>query len=79
MPGTERRSTGAQSTANVVPDEKNSPLSRGIFLVSAAVGVTAVCAGLVVAFYMDLPPGPVSVALLALTVVAAAIISRWQA
>ena len=48
------------------------------FLVSAAIGVFAVCAGLIVAFYMDLPPGPVSVALLALAVVAAAITSRWQ-
>ena len=38
----------------------------------------AVCAGLMVAFYMDLPPGPVSVALLALAVVTAAIISHWQ-
>jgi len=48
------------------------------FLVSAAIGVTAVCAGLMVAFYMDLPPGPVAVALLALTVVVAAVTSRWQ-
>ena len=51
---------------------------RSTFLVSAAIGVFAVCAGLMVAFYMDLPPGPVSVALLALAVVTAAIISRWQ-
>lgn len=51
---------------------------RSTFLVSAAIGVMAVCAGLVVAFYMDLPPGPVAVALLALTVVVAAITSRWQ-
>ena len=48
------------------------------FLVSGGYCVTAVCAGLMVAFYMDLPPGPVAVALLALTVVAAAITSRWQ-
>ena len=51
---------------------------RSTFLVSAAIGVMAVCAGLVVAFYMDLPPGPVAVALLALTVVVAAFTSRWQ-
>ncbi len=51
---------------------------RSTFLVSAAIGVGAACGGLVVAFYLDLPPGPVSVALLALAVVAAAIVSRWQ-
>ena len=51
---------------------------RSTFLVSAAIGVLAVCAGLMVAFYLDLPPGPVSVALLALAVVTTAIISRWQ-
>jgi ABC-type Mn2+/Zn2+ transport system permease subunit len=51
---------------------------RSTFAVSAAIGVMAVSAGLVVAFYLDLPPGPVSVALLALAVVIAAMISRWQ-
>jgi zinc transport system permease protein len=44
---------------------------RSTFLVSAAIGVIAVSAGLVVAFQMDLPPGPVSVALLAFAVVVA--------
>jgi ABC-type Mn2+/Zn2+ transport system permease subunit len=48
------------------------------FVASAAIGVAAVCLGLVVAFQLDLPPGPVSVALLALAVVIAAIVSRWQ-
>ena len=51
---------------------------RSTFLVSAATGVASVCGGLVVAFHLDLPPGPVSVALLALAVVAAAIVSRWR-
>ena len=51
---------------------------RSTFFVSAAIGVIAVCVGLVAAFHMDLPPGPVSVALLAFAVVVAAIISRWQ-
>ncbi len=48
------------------------------FAVSAAIGMTAVCGGLVAAFQLDLPPGPVSVAALALTVPAAALFSRWQ-
>ena len=48
------------------------------FLVPAAIGVAAACFGLVVAFQVDLPPGPVSIALLALAVVIAAIVSRWQ-
>jgi zinc transport system permease protein len=48
------------------------------FVVSAAIGVAAMCAGLALAFHLDLPPGPVSVALLALAVVIAAIVSRWH-
>jgi ABC-type Mn2+/Zn2+ transport system permease subunit len=48
------------------------------FLVSAAIGLAAVSAGLAVAFQVDLPPGPVSVALLALAVAIAAMVSRWQ-
>ena len=48
------------------------------FVVSAAIGIASVCVGLAIAFQADLPPGPVSVALLALTVVIAAIISRRQ-
>jgi zinc transport system permease protein len=51
---------------------------RAAFVVSAAIGIAAACGGLVVAFQMDLPPGPVSVALLALAVVVAAIVGRWQ-
>ena len=48
------------------------------FGVSVVIGAAAVCLGLVAAFQLDLPPGPVSVALLALTVPAAAVASRWQ-
>lgn len=51
---------------------------RTTFVVSAAIGIAAVCGGLVVAFQVDLPPGPVSVALLALAVVIAAIVGRWR-
>jgi ABC-type Mn2+/Zn2+ transport system permease subunit len=51
---------------------------RTTFVVSATIGMAAMCVGLVVAFYVDLPPGPVSVALLALAVVIATIVSRWQ-
>jgi ABC-type Mn2+/Zn2+ transport system permease subunit len=48
------------------------------FAASAVVGVSAVCTGLALAFQLDLPPGPVSVALLVLAVVVAALVSRWQ-
>jgi ABC-type Mn2+/Zn2+ transport system permease subunit len=48
------------------------------FALSAGIGTAAMCAGLAVAFHADLPPGPVSVALLAVTVVIAAIVSRWR-
>jgi ABC-type Mn2+/Zn2+ transport system permease subunit len=48
------------------------------FAVSAAIGVTAVCLGLVAAFKLDLPPGPVAVAMLALMVPAAAAFSRQR-
>jgi len=48
------------------------------FAASVAIGIGAVSVGLVVAFRADLPPGPVSVALLALTVVVAAIVSHWR-
>jgi zinc transport system permease protein len=51
---------------------------RTTFVVSAAIGIAAVGVGLAMAFQLDLPPGPVSVALLASTVVIAAIASRWQ-
>ena len=46
------------------------------FGVSAAIGITAVCGGLIAAFQLDLPPGPVSVAALVLTVPAAALVGR---
>jgi len=48
------------------------------FAASAAIGVTAVCVGLVAAFKLDLPPGPLSVAVLAVAVPAAALVGRWQ-
>lgn len=48
------------------------------FVVSAAIGMTAVCVGLVASFQLDLPPGPASVATLVLMVPAAALFSRRQ-
>ncbi len=44
---------------------------RAAFAVSAAIGVGAVCLGLVAAWYLDLPPGPLSVVPLVVAVVAA--------
>jgi len=49
------------------------------FVLSVVIGIAAVWVGLIVAFQLDLPPGPVSVGLLVLVVVAAAIVSRWRA
>jgi ABC-type Mn2+/Zn2+ transport system permease subunit len=48
------------------------------FAISGAIGMTAVCVGLVAAFQLDLPPGPVSVAALALTVPVAALLGRQR-
>jgi ABC-type Mn2+/Zn2+ transport system permease subunit len=51
---------------------------RSAFAASVVIGVTLACLGLVVSFYLDLPPGPASVALLALSVPLAAVIGRWR-
>jgi ABC-type Mn2+/Zn2+ transport system permease subunit len=48
------------------------------FAVSAAIAITAVYLGLAGAFQLDLPPGPVSVAVLVLAIPAAALVSRRQ-
>jgi ABC-type Mn2+/Zn2+ transport system permease subunit len=49
-----------------------------VFVVSALIGIGAVWLGLIAAFQLDLPPGPVSVALLALIVPLAAIAGRGR-
>jgi ABC-type Mn2+/Zn2+ transport system permease subunit len=49
---------------------------RAAFAVSASVGVAAVTIGLAGSWYLDLPPGPLSVALLALFLVAAAAVGK---
>lgn len=49
---------------------------RATFVMSAAIGILAVSGGLVAAFHLDLPPGPASVAILVLSVVAAGALSR---
>jgi ABC-type Mn2+/Zn2+ transport system permease subunit len=46
---------------------------------SALVGVSAVWGGLVLAYHLDLPPGPISVSWLAAAVVAAAVVGHWRA
>jgi ABC-type Mn2+/Zn2+ transport system permease subunit len=51
---------------------------RSAFVASMAIGVALACLGLVVSFYLDLPPGPAAVALLALGVPIAAVIGRWR-
>jgi ABC-type Mn2+/Zn2+ transport system permease subunit len=45
---------------------------------AAIIGSLAVCSGLILAFQWDLPPGPLSVGVLVLGVVAAAVINRWR-
>jgi ABC-type Mn2+/Zn2+ transport system permease subunit len=45
---------------------------------AAFIGSLAVCSGLILAFQWDLPPGPLSVGVLVLGVVAAAVINRWR-
>jgi len=52
---------------------------RTVFVISVLVGLGAVCLGLIAAFQFDLPPGPVSVALLALTVPVMGVVGRWRA
>ena len=51
---------------------------RTVFALSAFIGLGAVWLGLVAAFQFDLPPGPLSVALLALAVPVAGIASHWR-
>jgi ABC-type Mn2+/Zn2+ transport system permease subunit len=51
---------------------------RSAFAASAGIGVVLTSLGLVVSFHFDLPPGPASVALLALSVPIAAVIGRRQ-
>jgi ABC-type Mn2+/Zn2+ transport system permease subunit len=46
------------------------------FWAAALTGSVAVCVGLILAFHLDLPPGPVSVGILVLIVAAAALIGR---
>ena len=47
-----------------------------VFVASALIGAVSVCVGLVAAFQFDLPPGPVSVALLVLAVAGAGLVGR---
>jgi len=49
---------------------------RSTFGMSAILGVVLACSGVVVSFYLDLPPGPTSVALLAVSVPFAALAGR---
>lgn len=49
---------------------------RSTFGMSATLGVVLACLGVVVSFYLDLPPGPTSVALLAVSVPLAALVGR---
>jgi ABC-type Mn2+/Zn2+ transport system permease subunit len=48
------------------------------FVTAAIIGSVAGCAGLILAFTWDLPPGPLSVGVLVLTVAAAALIGRGR-
>jgi ABC-type Mn2+/Zn2+ transport system permease subunit len=51
---------------------------RTAFVTSMGIGVVLAGLGLVVSFYLDLPPGPAAVALLALSVPIASVIGRWR-
>jgi ABC-type Mn2+/Zn2+ transport system permease subunit len=51
---------------------------RTVFALSALIAVAAVCLGLFAAFYLDLPPGPASVAVLVLTVPVMGIAAHWR-
>lgn len=51
---------------------------RSTFAVSATLGVLLPCLGIIVSFYLDLPPGPAGVALLALSVPVAGVLGRWR-
>jgi zinc transport system permease protein len=52
---------------------------QATFAVSAALAAIIGCLGLAASFYLDLPPGPTSVALLALAVPLAAWVGRFRA
>jgi ABC-type Mn2+/Zn2+ transport system permease subunit len=52
---------------------------RATFLTAAALGATLPCLGLAVSFYFDLPAGPASVALLSVSVLAAAAVGYVSA
>jgi ABC-type Mn2+/Zn2+ transport system permease subunit len=49
---------------------------RATFVMSSAIGILAPSGGLVAAFRLDLPPGPASVTILVLAVLAAGVLSR---
>jgi ABC-type Mn2+/Zn2+ transport system permease subunit len=49
---------------------------RATFLTAAGLGATLPCLGLAVSFYFDLPAGPASVALLAISILAAAAVGH---
>jgi ABC-type Mn2+/Zn2+ transport system permease subunit len=51
---------------------------RATFALSATLGIALTCLGLAASFYLDLPPGPTAVALLALSVPAAAVSGRHR-
>jgi ABC-type Mn2+/Zn2+ transport system permease subunit len=51
---------------------------RTTFATAAVIGSVAVSAGLILAYQCDLPPGPASVGVLVLGVVAAALVGRWR-
>jgi ABC-type Mn2+/Zn2+ transport system permease subunit len=51
---------------------------RSAFVVSATLGMTLASLGLVVSFYLDLPPGPTSAALLALSVPLAVVVAWFR-
>lgn len=51
---------------------------RATFITAAGLGATLPCLGLAVSFYFDLPAGPASVALLSISVVAAAAVGFFS-
>lgn len=52
---------------------------RTVFAFSAAIGIAGAGLGLLAAFRLDLPPGPATVAVLALIVPVMGLIGRWRA
>jgi ABC-type Mn2+/Zn2+ transport system permease subunit len=49
------------------------------FITAAGLGATLPCLGLAVSFYVDLPAGPTSVALLSVSVLVAAVVGSFSA